>query len=1263
MLAATLLAGFNTPFAYGAASRPAIAQAPSSQGKPHKVDPTNGTKSVLHLPKPSNLPPASPPLKSRPAMSHGFVPTMKPGVLKLDPNNDTRFVGSDGRLEIDVPAGAITDSDIAVVAGHTLALRITEIAPPSGSNAGSAAISLGSYTVQVVDGQGNAAGLFTDGLRKGVTLKLHYGVRESALGLDRAFVVFNGAHPQNITVAGPYATGPVTYDPANHVLQAQLVADPSLVAPTAPTAPATPATTPTIPTTPTPAGAPTPTATAGATATATTATTAASQAKTAGASPRTLTAVAYTQQTPPTSFTFNTYPPVAKFGSPDPLNVDLNSGSLTEGIKLDVPPGPAGAMPNLTLAYNSAAVSEQHSPQGAAGWVGEGWSLSLGSISWAEHNVVPTCVTSCTNSWQSQWMLNDPFGTSTELIPPNLATSTYYDDSANWWCTSGNTSSTACPIQFRTARESYAKVYAYVGPITLNNQPDPFPCFRVYLKNGVMEEFGCTADSLQYYPIQPNTIPHQGNSNVVYPVNWLLDLITNPQGDQVHITYQRDLTTAPDGFTYPRDLVPATIEWDSPGCVNAKQICTGTSWQPHYRVQFSATHHSVTRLTNAPSGCNTDANVRCDDPASITNGVSAPLVNGTFVLNDAYVQTNNTSGGGYNGSAWNTVRDYQFSYEQSGPTQITDPVTGKQLSTAGYLDLTKFQQVGDDGTMSYPPLTFGYTTKTEYYEDGSYTPYSTTFCGPSWNTGGNGGTCDLWSHSYDGNSRYLTAIDNGQGLHQTISWRLARNNTHGANSGLPADIIDPFYCTTNPTGYPCNSADDQAWSRIVATGRSDTVNRLSQAGQGGVQTNLPVTSSWAYTYQLASLVAKECTDCVAGMYWGNQNDGDYMDYYNGHFMGFAQASVSNPDGSMVTHKYYATEGWGIYDTTKGLTCPSTMPPTDYTCHASPWSDVANAGHGLEIEADYFDTDGATLLKKITSAYNAVCPPSGVGATPAYTVGSSTFGPWNGNLVSELDHNNPVDTCDVQQTQQVTTTYDGTANSITTTENYTYDSYGQVTQTQRISSSGGGSPTTVYTKTAYIRNDGLTLPPAQRTTANQSPSSANPTWWSGAYLIDLPALQTVEDSSGSGARLSCHYTLYDGLAYTTGQASGLTKGNVTEQDTYTNCGTSPSYTPSGKVGATTSYDSFGNPTGSMDPNAVNGDASHTGAPGATCSGYTSCTLYDGTTQAKATVNGSVGNLNSSNGYGADAASGFGLWPTSTTDPNPRRTAMMRWVGCS
>src|SRR5579883_446077 len=88
--------------------------------------------------------------------------------------------------------------------------------------------------------------------------------------------------------------------------------------------------------------------------------------------------------------------------------------------------------------------------------------------------------------------------------------------------------------------------------------------------------------------------------------------------------------------------------------------------------------------------------------------------------------------------------------------------------------------------------------------------------------------CSLWSVSHAGNDRYLTTVDNGEGLHTTFTWQNARNNTHG----LPT--TRPFSCTTadstTQAQYPCDAADDQAWSRIVLTQRDDTVVQLSQAG-------------------------------------------------------------------------------------------------------------------------------------------------------------------------------------------------------------------------------------------------------------------------------------------------------------------------------------------------------------------------------------------------------------------------------------------------
>lgn len=310
VLLVTVLSGtLGQLAATGAVGIPTAHAQARSGGTPHHFDPKSGTKSTIHLPPASKLP-TSTPQTQRPSMAHGFRPSMQPYLLKLDPTTATHFLGSDGRLEIDVPAGAVTASDVKA-AGGLMNLRVSEIAPGGGSNAGgSDVISLGSYLVEVVDTYGDRA---SHGLRMPATLKLHYGSRDTTLDLDSAFVVFNGAHPKSISGLGPYSTQNVTHDRKNHVLQAQLPADPTLVVSS---------------TTP--------------------------PAFTGGSGGRggagvSMPALPLTQQTPLTSFSWDTYSPVAKFGSPDPFNVDLNSGSLTEGLKVDVPPGPAG--PCLTSRW------------------------------------------------------------------------------------------------------------------------------------------------------------------------------------------------------------------------------------------------------------------------------------------------------------------------------------------------------------------------------------------------------------------------------------------------------------------------------------------------------------------------------------------------------------------------------------------------------------------------------------------------------------------------------------------------------------------------------------------------------------------------------------------------------------------------------------------------------------------------------------------------------------------------------------------------
>src|SRR5260370_17930007 len=154
------------------------------------------------------------------------------------------------------------------------------------------------------------------------------------------------------------------------------------------------------------------------------------------------------------------------------------------------------------------------------------------------------------------------------------------------------------------------------------------------------------------------------------------------------------------------------------------------------RVNFFASH-SVADVSG--SSCAANGNLRCDDPVDLSgsSGLTAPMVQSTFALNDIQVQVRS------NGTAsWNTLHDYQLSYEQAAPSTITDPVSGLLESTAGRLNLTQLKVLGDDGSPALPAVNYGYASHTESYVDTPQHPIAASGFGSSWNAPRN-----LWSQT------------------------------------------------------------------------------------------------------------------------------------------------------------------------------------------------------------------------------------------------------------------------------------------------------------------------------------------------------------------------------------------------------------------------------------------------------------------------------------------------------------------------------------
>ena len=159
---------------------------------------------------------------------------------------------------------------------------------------------------------------------------------------------------------------------------------------------------------------------------------------------------------------------------------------------------------------------------------------------------------------------------------------------------------------------------------------------------------------------------------------------------------------------------------------------------------------------------------------------------------------------------------------------------------------------------------------------------------------------------------------------------------------------------------------------------------------------------------------------------------------------------------------------------------------------------------------------------------------------------------------------------------------------------------------------------------------------------------------GTYIIDTVASTNTED--GSGNRLQCGTSSYDGQGYATGQTSALTGGQATSQTDDTGCGNaSNNYATSGATTTTTAYDAYGDVTGTSDADANAGISGHTGCTiGSTQ--YSDCASYDSTFDVFQTGDTNALNQESTTSYAnTNALFGYGTWPVSSTDANHQTTS--------
>jgi len=1082
------------------------------------------------------------------AARHPWPVAMKPARLLLS-NAGQQFVSSDGQLEVDLPANSLDTAQLAQTKGGIL-LYITQVKPGSGSSTGgSGQIFFGTYEFQFFDGTGRPL--------SHVHL-LHPFTIHFRLRTDQRELVWSGQQVYALWSAVQGSATPPTIPSPNATQPAGQGVQTGVVPPAATTQP------------PTLLYAQEGQNGLDWSVQSTFAAPGSQQANAQASSVSSLAVQA-------SSVTFGTQAPQATWGTPADFQVGLNSGGLNYSYPLTIPPGPGGFQPSLSLNYSSGSVNENHGWQSTAPWVGEGWSLNLGSISWSQENVTPNG----SATYENVWHITDPSGISGQLIPPDLTYSTIPPY---------NPSSPTSSQVWHTAPESHAKIIEKM----FNGQP----CWRVYLPSGITEEFGCTNDSRESYVAS--------NGDVVQ-WSWNLDLMIDRYGNQVHVSYQ----TLHISAGYVRDAVLSDVTYDDPTCHNTTTACS--TWHPLVDIHFDASQ-SVVHLLNSGCGSGTSGQYRCDAPKDLSGsgGLPVPKVLNSYVLNDVKVEVQG-----------NVLHEYVFSYNQGGPQTITDPNTGKSESVAGYLTLGKIQEEGTNGTsLNAPVISISYQQKWEHYADlFSYAANNGTVCSPYSNAprdGSSSGPCYLWSQSY--NAYYISNLDNGRGWNESITWKEAHSNTWGTDSGNGYN--DAFACSSSQTSTNvCGKADDKNWSRVVVQSRTASSNS--------------VTSTWSYNYYLqtglganfpghsAISCSGSCTQHPANT-WGNQNDDDYADYYNGDFQSYKQVQVSLPDGSSQTLTYGATNGWGLYST--GITCY-----TGGTCVAAPFNSSSGpVMAGKETKEQDYDSNGH-LLKEIDWSYATNCPPPGVSGS-AHAAGGSTD-PGGAFLFSELDHNNPIMVCDPRVTQEDDYLTDGVTSTLSdarvvhTTKHSTYDGngcgegydYGNVTTEDTTANDVAGVH--FLTENVFCPNDNL---------------------GSGIFLTDLLAKTYTQDQSGN--QYGCHANFYGS---NTGDLQAPSVPSLTRTEDHTPYNGTPQNCV-GAINATLhSYDASGNMLTTTDPDG------HLGCTSGSAQ-YSACATYDSTYQTHLLTATNAKNQTTTYSYDSSASGGFGQWLISETDPNGQTT---------
>ncbi|HVU67377.1 MAG TPA: SpvB/TcaC N-terminal domain-containing protein, partial [Ktedonobacteraceae bacterium] len=779
----------------------------------------------------------------RPRMASSTKAAKVTGTVIPAGSTPFQIKGSDGRLEVDLARGSLDFSQATLADGSApvgqLFLQLHQVA---GHYIEEESL-LGAYQLQIVDSQGN--------LVQGVKL------------LQPLTIVY---HYQ------PWEMQDLNIDPTQVHLSWIGMAAP--VSPT-PTPTPTPGVTPTATPSPTPASSPTPTPGVSPTATQTPGGLVApmvSTMNTQATSTPSVTVVPMTNDASTQTLTAQTMqingtlaatapPDIAAPGHPDIFETNSNSGQYSYSYPISVAPGPDGFAPQLQLSYSSQATNGRYSRTAPAGDEGDGWSLSLGSITAAQY---PSSSTGGAQTWYS---INGVDGISDKLVPDPVNQTTFYS----------------------TQHISHLRIQ-WTGS-----------CWTIWDRDGTYYQLGCTADSLQ----KSASGPYEWDVNeVLAPYN------TPSQVKAMLISYLQDSPSS--GVIRDSGIKQIKYGFATSAPASSLSQVVGTV-DFSYLAPKAQSPWASAYSSGYYSSCNPykSTTLRCDDPLDDPNGMSASPVRSTLSLQSITSYVGKDDGTGY------LANSYAFAYADSTFWVCHDPLTQIETYCAGEHLLQSITPTTYVQGTSYQlkPVTFGYTAQVK---DTYYDPNQKNLAGTGQYAGQN--DWHYLNHYQDlqtgegANISYATAYANMAGTpYQTDD-----------DGDVTDDRFDPFYCDlyTDCTGVYAHP-DTDSWSvqtvtQVSALGTDSSGNTtVATTTYAYDLTPMASTRSPVNCHPITGTNVPEAEAECMGDSWVAGYDGtptpkpdkDWADFYHSEFRGFSVVYIHSPSNNLTVNYYFGTDGW------------------------------------------------------------------------------------------------------------------------------------------------------------------------------------------------------------------------------------------------------------------------------------------------------------------------------------------------------------------